>query len=75
MLILTRKIGETIIIGDHVEVKVVDVRGNRVRLGISAPKDVPVHRSEVLETIERMQKRFTDNIPSVHFNGNEVITY
>ncbi len=53
MLILTRRIGETIMIGDHVTVSVLGVKGNQVRLGIEAPKDVQVHRSEIYERIQR----------------------
>ena len=44
MLILTRRVGETLMIGDQISVTVLNVKGNQVRLGIAAPKDVPVHR-------------------------------
>ena len=47
MLVLSRKVGESIRIGDDITVVVVDVRGDRIRLGIEAPKEVPVHRGEV----------------------------
>ncbi|MFO7776383.1 MAG: carbon storage regulator CsrA [Candidatus Hydrogenedentota bacterium] len=53
MLILTRKPEESIMIGDDVEVKVLDIHDNKVRLGISAPKDVVVHRREVYQEIKR----------------------
>ena len=53
MLILTRRIGETLNIGDDVQVTVLGVKGNQVRLGINAPKDVPVHREEIYERIKR----------------------
>ena len=53
MLVLSRQKDESIIIGDDVEVTIVDVRGNKVRLGITAPKDVSVHRREVYEAIQR----------------------
>jgi carbon storage regulator len=52
MLVLTRKFGESIVIGDSVTVTVMEVKGERVRLGISAPAEVPVHREEVLRKIE-----------------------
>ena len=51
MLILTRRIGETLKIGGEIEVTVLGVKGNQVRLGIEAPKNVPVHREEVWERI------------------------
>lgn len=53
MLVLQRKKGERIRIGDDITVIVVEVRGDKVRLGIEAPKDVPVHRDEVFQAIQR----------------------
>jgi carbon storage regulator len=47
MLILTRRVGETVIIGDSIEVTVLGVKGNQVRLGVTAPRDVTVHREEI----------------------------
>ena len=52
MLILTRKPGERICIGDDVEVTIISTRGNQVRLGVSAPRDVAVHREEIYRRIE-----------------------
>ncbi len=52
MLILTRKIGEKVHIGDNVTVTVLDVRGDQVRVGIEAPKEVPVHREEIFYRIK-----------------------
>lgn len=49
MLILTRRVGETVVIGREITINVVGVKGNQVRLGIDAPADVPVHRGEVSE--------------------------
>jgi carbon storage regulator len=53
MLVLSRKRDERIVIGDNIVITVVDVRGDKVRLGIEAPSEVPVHRQEVLEALRR----------------------
>ncbi|MHC4570910.1 MAG: carbon storage regulator CsrA [Planctomycetota bacterium] len=53
MLVLSRQKDESIMIGDEVEITIVDVRGDKVRLGITAPKKIPVHRREVYEAIQR----------------------
>ena len=53
MLVLSRQRDETIMIGDDIEITVVDIRGDKVRLGINAPASVPVHRKEVYEAIKR----------------------
>lgn len=55
MLILTRRVGETLMIGDSVSVTVLGVKGNQVRIGINAPKDVAVHREEIFQRIKREQ--------------------
>ncbi|OUR73080.1 carbon storage regulator [Methylophaga sp. 41_12_T18] len=60
MLILTRRIGEAIIIGDNVEVTILDIRGHQVRLGIDAPKDIAVHREEIYNRIQAEKE--ADNV-------------
>ncbi|WGE89957.1 carbon storage regulator CsrA [Actinobacillus arthritidis] len=54
MLILTRKIGESLLIGDNVEITVLSVRGNQVKLGVKAPKEISVHREEIYQRIKAL---------------------
>lgn len=56
MLILTRKVGETIVIGDDIRVSVLSVQGNQVRVGVAAPRDVVVHREEIYDRIQGESK-------------------
>jgi carbon storage regulator len=53
MLILTRRVGESLMIGDNVNVTVLGIKGNQVRLGVNAPKEVSVHREEIYQRIQR----------------------
>ena len=57
MLVLARKKGESIMIGDQIEVKVVGIEGDQIRLGITAPKSIKVHRSEIFESIQSENKQ------------------
>ena len=60
MLVLSRQRDESIMIGDNVEIIIVDVRGDKVRLGITAPKDIPVHRREIYDAIQREKSEKKD---------------
>lgn len=55
MLILTRRVGETIMIGDEIAVTILGVKGNQIRVGVAAPKETSVHREEIYERIQREQ--------------------
>jgi len=63
MLILTRRVGETLMIGDAVSVTVLGVKGNQVRIGINAPKDVAVHREEIYQRIKREHETSSGETP------------
>ena len=56
MLVLSRKRNESVVINDQIVVTVIEVKGDKVRLGIQAPRDVPIHRSEVMAAIQRAQQ-------------------
>jgi len=59
MLILTRRIGETLKIGDDIQVTILGVKGNQVRVGIAAPKSVPVHRQEIYDRVQQAAEAST----------------
>jgi len=70
MLVLSRKKNESIIINDNITVTVVEIRGDKVRLGIDAPKDVSVHRREVYEAIQSQAKARDEETPVVRPDAN-----
>ena len=67
MLILTRRVGETVMIGDEVTITVLGVKGNQVRVGINAPKSVAVHREEIYERIKREQQADEPEKPKAEY--------
>jgi carbon storage regulator len=64
MLILTRRVGETVMIGNEVTVTVLGVKGNQVRIGVNAPKDVAVHREEIYDRIKREEDHDRSGTPA-----------
>jgi carbon storage regulator len=73
MLILTRRVGETVMIGNDVTVTVLGVKGNQVRVGVNAPRDVAVHREEIFERIKREEQDGGTNAhagANTHVNGS-----
>jgi carbon storage regulator len=69
MLVLTRKIGETIAIDDHIKITVVQVKGKQVRIGIEAPKETKIHREEIYQSIQEQNhaalRSMADSIPKL----------
>ncbi len=63
MLVLSRQLDESIVIGENIVVTIVDIRGDKVRLGIEAPSEIPVHRREVFEAIQRENLRASQMAP------------
>jgi carbon storage regulator len=70
MLILTRRVGETVVVGDEITITVLGIKGNQIRCGINAPKRVAVHREEIYERIKREERCDSDDkSKSVSQNG------
>jgi carbon storage regulator len=63
MLVLTRKLGESIAIDDHIKIVVVQIKGKQVRLGIKAPNDTKIHREEVYQAIQKQNEEAADSTP------------
>lgn len=70
MLILTRRVGETLMVGDEVTVTVLGVKGNQVRIGVNAPKDVAVHREEIYDRIRKEDEGDTDSKDDDNIGNN-----
>ena len=70
MLILTRRAGETLMIGDDVSITVLGVKGNQVRIGVNAPKNISVHREEIYQRIQREKSQQTGSHTDEEFEDN-----
>ena len=73
MLVLSRKKNESIVINDDITIVVVEIRGDKVRLGVEAPKEVPVHRNEVYEAIRRNQQKEIGEQPVGQNDGSATV--
>ncbi|MCQ9120328.1 carbon storage regulator CsrA [Rodentibacter pneumotropicus] len=62
MLILTRKVGESVLIGDDISITVLSVRGNQIKLGVQAPKEISVHREEIYQQIKKKQDESSNDL-------------
>ena len=71
MLILTRRVGEAVMIGNEVTVTILGVKGNQVRVGVNAPRDVAVHREEIFERIKREDQTGNSDRPSKSGDGQD----
>ena len=71
MLVLSRQRDETVMIGDFIEITVVDIRSDKVRLGINAPPEMPVHRKEVWEAIQRENRATAKVKPEANVSGKK----
>lgn len=67
MLILTRRVGEALMVGDDVIIRVLGIKGHQIRLGIKAPKEVSVHREEIYQRIQQEKQKKPGNLPIIRF--------
>jgi len=73
LLVLARKINESIMVGDDIEIIVVDIKGDQIKLGIKAPKKVSVHRTEVYKEIQEQNKKAAESTPGSLENINKLL--
>lgn len=75
MLVITRKISESIVIGDNIKINILDVSGDKIKIGIDAPKNIKIMRNEVFDTMRNnIEAVKTDKMPDLAFLNKKIIT-